>query len=200
MRRRAVLVLLAGALTLAGCEASDSAGERVGPTESSAPTVSGEQDVVAAIDPCPTSGQPTGRGDGLPDLELPCLGPGDPVLLSGLTGRPRLVNVWASWCEPCREEMPWLQRAHDSGVVDVLGVDAEDRATSATALLASLDVTFPSVFDPENQFARQIRVITKPTTVFVSDEGEVVHVLPGAVASYDELRALTREHLGVELP
>jgi thiol-disulfide isomerase/thioredoxin len=195
-----VASLLAGVLALAGCGASDTVGERVIPTESSAPAVTGEQEVTAGIDPCPTSGPATGRGDGLPDLELPCLGPGDPVLLSGLTGRPRLVNVWASWCEPCRDEMPWLQRAHDSGEVDVLGVDAEDRATAATALLAALDVTFPSVFDPENRFAREIRVITKPTTVFVSKEGEVVHVLPGPFASYDELRALTREHLGVELP
>jgi hypothetical protein len=96
--------------------------------------------------------------------------------------------------------MPWLQRAHLSGEVDVLGIDAEDRATSATALLAALNVTFPSVFDPQNRFAREIGVISKPTTVFVSDEGEVVHVVPGAFASYEELKALAGEHLGVELP
>jgi thiol-disulfide isomerase/thioredoxin len=193
--------VVVGIVWLAGCGASDGAGERVAPEpEPTATAPAGGEGGVAGIEPCPESGPASGRGDGLPNLKLPCLGPGDPVLLSGLSGRPRLINVWASWCGPCRTEMPWLQRAHDSGEVDVLGVDAEDRADSATALLAALDVTFPSVFDPENRFAREIGVISKPTTVFVSEEGEVVHVVPGAFTSYDELQALVAEHLEVELP
>ncbi len=57
--------------------------------------------------------------------------------------------------------MPWLQQAHDTGEVDVLGVDAEDQAKSAAALLDELDVTFPSVFDPANELAREIGIITK---------------------------------------
>jgi thiol-disulfide isomerase/thioredoxin len=120
--------------------------------------------------------------------------------MAGLTGRPRLVNIWASWCQPCRDELPWLQQANDSGEVDVLGVDAEDQAKSAGALLADLDVTFPSVYDPANEFAREIRVITKPTTLFVSKEGEVVFVLPGPFASYEEMRELVKTHLKVDLP
>lgn len=193
------LVLLATALS--GCASDDGAGARVGPSGSSAaPVPTGGAGSVSSIEPCPASGTPVGRGDGMPDLELPCLGAGDPVQLAGLTGRPRLVNIWASWCGPCRDEMPWLQQAHDTGEVDVLGVDSEDQVPAAAALLDELGVTFPSVYDPKNELAREIRVITKPTTLFVSDEGEVVFVLPGAFASYAELRDLVKTHLSVDLP
>ena len=95
--------------------------------------------------------------------------------------------------------MPWLQRAHDTGEVDVLGVDSEDQVPAAASLLVDLGVTFPSVFDPRNEFAREVRVITKPTTLFVSEEGEVVFVLPGAFESYDELRDLVMTHLKVDV-
>lgn len=203
-RRRVVRVLVVGvlaAMVMTSCTADEGAGERVEPSSSdSAPLSSDGAGSVASIEPCPQSGDPVDRGDGLPELELPCLGQGDAVQLAGLTGRPRLVNVWASWCGPCRDEMPWLQQAHDTGKVDVLGVDAEDQAPAAAALLAELDVTFPSVFDPANEFGRAIRVITKPTTLFVSREGEVVFVLPGAFASYEEMRELVSTHLRVDLP
>lgn len=199
-RAAVFVVLLATALT--GCGASDEgAGERVAPSSSSAAALpTSGAGSVSTIEPCPPSGEPVGRGDGVPEIVLPCLGAGEPVQMAGLTGRPRLINIWASWCEPCRDEMPWLQQAHDTGEVDVLGVDAEDQASAAAALLSELGVTFPSVYDPRNEFAREVRVITKPTTLLVSDEGEVVFVLPGAFASYDELRDLVKTHLLVDLP
>jgi cytochrome c biogenesis protein CcmG/thiol:disulfide interchange protein DsbE len=198
--RAAVLVVMI-ATVLAGCAASDEgAGERVAPSGSSAVAVpTGGAGSVSSVDPCPASGEPVGRGDGVPELELPCLGAGEPVQMAGLTGRPRLINIWASWCEPCRDEMPWLQRAHDTGEVDVLGVDSEDQVPAAASLLVDLGVTFPSVYDPRNEFAREVRVITKPTTLFVSEEGEVVFVLPGAFESYDELRDLVMTHLKADV-
>jgi hypothetical protein len=95
--------------------------------------------------------------------------------------------------------MPWLQDAYVDGLA-VLGVDAEDQPDAAVGLLDALDVTFPSVSDPENLFARQIGVPTKPTSVFVSADGEVAFVKVGPFASSEELRMLVAEHLGVDLP
>ena len=209
MRSRGLMRVAAGVVAavtfLAGCAADsggdEGAGERVDPSgQATVAPPPGEAGAVDWIDACPSSGVPVGRGDGLPDLTLPCLGPGEPVQLAGLTGRPRLVNIWTSWCGPCRAEMPWLQQAHDTRAVDVLGVDAEDQVPAAGALLDELSVTFPSVYDPRNELAREIRIVTKPTTLFVSKEGEVVFVLPGAFASYDEMRQLVSTHLGVDLP
>ena len=160
MRWRGVIVVAAGVVAavtvLAGCAADsgsdEGAGERVDPSgQSTVAPPSGGAGSVAGIDECPSSGEPVGRGDGLPELTLPCLGPGEPVQLAGLTGRPRLVNIWASWCGPCRAEMPWLQQAHDTGAVDVLGVDAEDQASAAGALLDELEVSFPVRVRPQER-------------------------------------------------
>lgn len=200
VQRGVMAGLAVGVLVLSGCTSNEGAGTRVQPSGDSSQTVpSGGAGSVESIEPCPASGEPIEGDDGLPNLVLPCLGRGDAVQFAGLTGRPRLVNVWASWCGPCRDEMPWLQQAHDTGKVDVLGVDAEDQAPAAAALLDELDVTFPSVFDPANEFGREIGVITKPTTLFVSRQGEVVFVLPGGFASYDEVRELVMTHLKVDL-
>ena len=185
-----------------GCAGDEGAGVRVQPARTPPSTLPSEWRWVRrpSIEPCPESGR-AGRTRRRASRSRAALsGPGDPVQLAGLTGRPRLVNIWASWCAPCRDEMPWLQQVHDTGEVDVLGVDAEDQAESAAALLDELDVTFPSVFDPANALAREIGVITKPTTLFVSEEGEVVFVLPGPFASYSQMRELVKTHLKVDLP
>lgn len=203
MKRAPLTIVMAlAALTLGACGSSgEDAGVRVTPTQTPAASVgAGDATGAAQIDPCPDSGPPLGRGDGLPELELPCLGPGDDVQLAGLEGRPRLVNVWASWCPPCRDEMPWLQQAHESGEIDVLGIDAEDQVGAASALLADLDITFPSVFDPANEFAREIRNLAKPTTLLVSKQGEVVYVQSGPFRSYDDLREVLATYLKVDLP
>jgi hypothetical protein len=96
--------------------------------------------------------------------------------------------------------MPWLQRAADTGAVDVLGVDAEDQSGAASGLLNELKVTYPSVFDPENTFAEQVGVVTKPMSLLVAPDGTVRHVVPGSFASYEQLVQLVDDHLGVSVP
>jgi DsbE subfamily thiol:disulfide oxidoreductase len=120
--------------------------------------------------------------------------------MAGLAGRPTLVNVWASWCAPCRAEMPWLQRLADTGSVRVLGVDAEDESGAASALLDELGVTFPSVFDPSNSFARGVGVVSKPMSVLVDADGRIVKVVPGPFDSYSQLAQTVESELGVTLP
>jgi hypothetical protein len=93
--------------------------------------------------------------------------------------------------------MPWLQRLADAGEVDVLGVDAEDQSGAASGLLKELNITYPSVFDPENLFARDVGIVTKPMSLLVSSSGAVQHVVPGQFESYDQVVQLVDQYLGV---
>ena len=204
MRRPTTLValVLVGTATLAALSAcgKDDAGTRVDPGQSLASVPVESDPVTADVEPCPRSGQPVQSDKALPDLDLDCLGPGPSVRMAGLSGRPLVVNVWASWCAPCRDEMPWLQRLADTGAVDVLGVDAEDQSGAASGLLNELNVKYPSVFDPANDFAHEVGVVTKPMSLLVSPNGEVQHVVPGPFESYEQVVQLVDQYLGVRVP
>ncbi|MFQ5401770.1 MAG: TlpA family protein disulfide reductase [Anaerolineae bacterium] len=104
---------------------------------------------------------------------------------SDYNGRPLILNFWASWCVPCREEMPALQRAYDeygpSGLA-VLGVNETyiDDLAAAQDFVAELELTFPSVRDDDGKTSDELyRVIGLPTSVFVTPDGEVAYVQIG---------------------
>ena len=149
---------------------------------------------AAALEPCPS-----GLGAGLPDLELPCLGGGDPVRLRDAgPGRPLLVNAWGSWCDPCREEVPELVEfaARAKGVVDVVGVLSQDDLDKALVFAKDFGIRYPSVVDDDGRFFRTY-ASGPPVTAFVTADGRVAHVERGVVDSLEELVGLVRSHLGV---
>jgi cytochrome c biogenesis protein CcmG/thiol:disulfide interchange protein DsbE len=99
--------------------------------------------------------------DGGPDLTL-ARAPGHPVVL----------NFFASWCVPCRRELPLLQRA--SSRVQVMGVAVADGQTPATRLLRQAGITYPTGADPDRRVSSQYRVVGMPTTYFIAPDGRVV--------------------------
>ena len=121
-----------------------------------------------------------------------------------LTG-PAVISVWASWCAPCRKEMPILQEFHTAygDRVDLLGIDFQDAQTEkARALVAESGVTYPLVEDAAGDINGQgafplLRGL--PFVAFVDAEGTVTHVEAVVIESSDELVAMVDEHLGVEL-
>ena len=147
---------------------------------------------AAGLQPCPG---PTGvsAAGPLAGITVPCLGaPGEVDLGAALAGRPALLNVWASWCAPCRAELPALaEYAARADAVPVIGIDVQDDPRSALALLRELGVTLPSVTDPDDALRRALAVPPAlPMSYLVRADGSVARVDPPTpFTSADEVAA-----------
>lgn len=103
-----------------------------------------------------------------------------------LRGYPIVVNVWASWCGPCRYEFPALQQASAKfgKKIAFLGVDSEDSTDSATTFLGEYPVPYPSYSDPDKDIATDLKVtFGYPGTVFYDRHGKLVYLHPGPYSS-----------------
>lgn len=114
----------------------------------------------------------------LPQFSLPQLDGSGSLTSDELAGRPLVVNFWASWCTPCIEEAPVLERMwrryRDDGVVFV-GVNVRDELEPARAFVNRFDLTFPMVRDPDRTLLRALSDIEfLPQTFFITDEGRVL--------------------------
>jgi cytochrome c biogenesis protein CcmG/thiol:disulfide interchange protein DsbE len=124
-----------------------------------------------------------------PDFTLRGIGGGGPVRLSDHRSQVVLVNFWASWCQPCREETPllvgWAKRYRDRGLT-VIGVDAQDFIGDARRFASHYRVTYPLGHDPDNSLMRRWGVTGFPETFLVDRNGRVIHAFtPGPVSDGD---------------
>jgi peroxiredoxin len=123
------------------------------------------------------------------------------VSLSELHGQVVMINFWASWCGPCRQEMPLLEQIHqryESLGFTLLGVNVEENSSDAKAFLKDRPVSFPILFDPDNGVSKLYDVIAMPSTVLIDRQGNVRHLHHGFKPGYendyqDQVRALVRE-------
>ena len=215
MRRAALQgAALAVLLVLTACAQPPGVGPRQ-PEETSTtgPTVAARsaQDAAklaalkkaAGIAECPPSDPVvTPVPKGLPDVVLACLGGGRDVRLAGLRGRPLLVNVWAQWCGPCRDEAPYLAEVAAENTTDllVLGVDYVDPQPDLALEFADLSgQTYPQVADTDKALAGPLQLIGPPITLFVRADGTIAYRHSGPFRSTGEIRTLARERLGLRL-
>ncbi|GAB3662715.1 hypothetical protein GCM10027596_24790 [Nocardioides korecus] len=107
--------------------------------------------------------------------------------LSRLHGKPVLVNLWASWCGPCRQEMPILQAADTryGQRVQFVGVDTSDGAEAAAAFLTQVGVTYPQLADSDAMLLKHLRIPGLPVTVIIGADGAVVERHIGAFEARD---------------
>ena len=126
---------------------------------------------------------------------------GKNLRLRELRGQVVMLNFWATWCGPCREEMPKLEQIykqyHKAGLT-VLGVNIDDSAESAARTARKLGVSFPVLFDSGKQVSRLYKVDAMPSTVIIDRDGIIRHVHRGYRPGYEsqyltEVRALLKE-------
>ncbi len=123
-----------------------------------------------------------------PDFTLHAMG-GPNLRLKEQRGRVVMVNFWATWCGPCRQEMPQLNRLYEkyksSGFV-LLGVNVDDDVAKAAEVAAKLGVTFPVLLDTEKTVSKLYDLSTMPSTVLIDREGKVRYVHRGYLAGYED--------------
>lgn len=198
-RKRTVLgivVVLVGILATA-CSGGSDAPSSSAPLSASVPTGS----TTTAVAPAPD-------GPVAPDFALPLyngaefLDGATEVTLTGLQGRPVIVNFWAPLCPPCRAEMPdfqklWEELQSIGSDAIVLGVDVGpftglgDRQ-QANDLLETIDLTYPTGVAVNADIVRDYKVLGMPTTVFVHRNGTIMRTWTGAITG-DKLREITQE-------
>ena len=116
---------------------------------------------------------------------------GPRATLAGLRGKPALINFWASWCEPCREEAPELERFDRSPHRgQLVGVDYTDRAGPARDFVRQYQWRFPVLEDPDGVYGARYQLNGLPTTVVLDARGRIVETLRGPQSVADLRRAL----------
>ena len=109
------------------------------------------------------------------------------VELAAYRGRPVVLNFFASWCVPCRSEMPGFEAVHQQvgDRIAFIGIDHNDVRPDAIDLLNSTGVTYPSGFNPKGDLAVDYGLVGMPTTVFISADGRVLDQHTGALSQHD---------------
>jgi thiol-disulfide isomerase/thioredoxin len=207
---RAAAALCSAAALLAGCSGSSGKPAAAGAaapfadcaalTSAPAPTTAAAAGAGAASSGVASSGGGSG-GAALPELALPCFTGGRPVDIGQIRG-PALINLWASWCAPCRQELPVFQRlaGRAGDRVHVIGVVTGDDRGAAQSLADDLGVSFPAVYDREAALQARLGKVGLPVTVFVGAGGRISYVYNSTPLDDGALARLVERHLGVVAP
>ena len=139
-------------------------------------------------------------GQPAPDFALKS-STGENMRLSEYRGDVVMINFWATWCGPCRQEMPLLDELYtryERVGFSLLGVNIDDDSRRAMDMISELGVNFPVLFDDRKEVSKLYQVDAMPVTVLVDREGNVRHVHHGYKPGYeqkylDEIRSLLRE-------
>ena len=131
-------------------------------------------------------------------IELLCLGDSSVINLDSLRG-PMLLNIWGSWCGPCKDEIPYLRKFYDKykEMVQVVGLDVEEpNKEAAKPFIESNGLVWPSLFDPDGR-TRKVIGMGVPVTWFIDENGKVIDKKIGAFKDYKELEDLVGKYFNL---
>ncbi len=181
MRSAMAAALVVAAVTLAGCTSAAGAGTPVDQGQPGQNYVGGDGTITELA--------PADRGDPV-ELKGSTLD-GDDLDLADLRGQVVVVNVWGSWCPPCRKEAPVLKKVSDDlaaapdSEVSFVGIDTRDSAAAASAFIDNIGSTYPNIVDPDGvlllSFRGSINPQAIPSTLVLDREGRVAARVIGEV-------------------
>ncbi|MDA8353811.1 MAG: thiol-disulfide oxidoreductase ResA [Firmicutes bacterium] len=134
-------------------------------------TMGGEGEKETAVEP----------GKKAPDFQLETLD-GEKMKLSDLKGKVVLLNFWASWCEPCRDEMPAIQTVYDKHKdkgFEVVGVNIAETQVAVNAFARQYELKFPIAMDRERKVTEQYGIGPIPSSIFIDREGNIIRKVNG---------------------
>ncbi|MGH2748235.1 MAG: TlpA family protein disulfide reductase [Actinomycetota bacterium] len=137
-----------------------------------------------------TGGVPA-PGDPAPAFDAPLLRGDGTLALADLRGKPAVINFWASWCIPCRDEAPLLRRAHEEygDRVSIVGIDIKDARSDALDFIDRYGIDYLHVRDEDLDIYDEYGLTGQPETFFVDSEGIIVEHVPGPLTE-DQLFGL----------
>lgn len=179
MKRRATSSLVLLLVVLTGCSSQSSIVPKLG--------------AVVSCESIPLGFSANG-------LEFPCMDGKSTIHFSQMRG-PLIVNVWGSWCAPCKDEIPMIRSFYskNQSKVHIVGVDVEEaRRSDGTDFVIANGMTWPILVDPDGR-SRGFFGMGVPVTWFIDENGAVVHKKIGVLNSEQELRDLTSKYLHLTL-
>jgi len=160
-----------------------------------------EKIFVTAVAMCFSLAAQAGLDSGeAPDFTLKS-NDGSNIRLAEQRGEVVMINFWASWCAPCRQEMPYLKSINEEFAplgFKLLGVNVDEDLTEARRAIDRLQIDFPVLFDSNNNVVELFKVDAMPTTVIIDRDGNIRHLhrgyKPGYEVEYQEqVSALVKE-------
>ena len=133
-------------------------------------------------------------------IVLDCLDGTDGASINGIKG-PAIINVWGSWCGPCKEEMPLLRSFYEKaqGKLALIGVDVEEASIEdGRKFVENNGITWPNLYDADGK-SRAYFGMGVPVTWFIAADGSVAYKHIGVIKSEKELISITSKYLGVKL-
>ncbi len=134
--------------------------------------------IAERLAPAKASGQPA------PPFTMTRVQGKGSISLGDFSGRVVVLNFWASWCAPCRQEAPQLQavwQSYQGRGVQFLGVDQQDSLSAGVAFQRQLGITYPSVFDPEGKLSTKYGLVGIPSTLIIDGRGRVLYRFLGKI-------------------